>query len=178
MGLSEEGHKQAEALAAFFSRHPLDALYASPMERARQTLGPLLRSYSLTPVFLEGLREVDFGDWTGLSWEEVNGKMQKDPFAWLEYLDRAAIPNAECTKAWRTRVETCLSHILSQHSGQTVGVVCHGGVIRMLLSILLRIALVQTAAFAIEYASITRVDHRPNRVSIQLLNLVPWRDLQ
>src|SRR5512139_2826855 len=72
MELSEEGHKQAAALAAFFRRHPLDALYASPMERARQTLRPLLEACSLTPVFLEGLREVDFGDWTGLSWEEVN----------------------------------------------------------------------------------------------------------
>ena len=177
MGLSEQGCRQAESLAAYFRGHALDAFYSSPMQRARQTLQPFLQTTAPQPVFLEELREVDFGDWTGLSWEEVNDKLQMDPFAWLEYLDRAAIPNAERTPAWRTRIETCLNQILSQNPGQSVAIICHGGVIRMMLSILLKIALVQTAAFAVEYASLTRVDYRPERVSLQLLNLVPWRDL-
>lgn len=177
MGLSEQGWEQARTLAAYLRRLTLDALYSSPMQRARQTLQPILQTSTLTPIFLEDLREVDFGDWTGLSWEDVNGKLQMNPFAWLEYLDRAAIPNAECADAWRSRVENSLNTILSRTPSQTVAVVCHGGVIRMMLSILLKTPLVQTAAFSVEYASLSCVDHGSDKVSLRFLNLVPWRDL-
>ena len=176
MDLSDQGRKQAQALVPFFRRYPLDALYASPLKRAQQTARFLQQSFQITPTTLDGLREVDFGDWTGLNWEEVKRQFQADAFAWLQFLDQAAIPNAECTQAWRHRVQSCLDQILPSHPEQSVGVVCHGGVVRMSLSILLKMPLVQTAAFSVEYASVTRIDLRPEKTSLQLLNLTPWRD--
>jgi broad specificity phosphatase PhoE len=130
-----------------------------------------------TPVILDGLREVDFGAWTGLSWEEVSQKHKVSAFDWLLHLDQSAIATAECPKAWRSRVETCLKQILAQHKEQQVGIVCHGGVIRMLLSILLDLPLVKTSGFDIEYASVTCVVHAPPKTTVQWLNLTPWRDL-
>jgi broad specificity phosphatase PhoE len=56
-----------------------------------------------------------------------------------------------------------------------VAVVCHGGVIRMILSILLDIPLAKTSVFEIEYASLTQLHLHPGRVEIQLLNFTPWR---
>jgi alpha-ribazole phosphatase/probable phosphoglycerate mutase len=146
------------------------------MKRARQTAQSLQHSLQLVPIILEDLREVDFGDWTGLSWKEVKHQFEADAFEWLHFLDRGAIPNAECTKAWRRRVASCLDKILPPHLGQTVGLVCHGGVVRMFLSILLGLPLANTGAFAVEYASVSRIDHRPERTTLQLLNLTPWRD--
>ncbi len=74
MNLSAHGRAQAGALARFLRRTALDAIYASPMKRVQQTLAPLVKNGAPKPVILPGLREVDFGDWTGFNWDEVREK--------------------------------------------------------------------------------------------------------
>src|SRR6185436_19596841 len=95
MALSPRGHEQAAALAAYLERFPIDAIYASPMRRAQETLAPIRARFRGEPEVRPGLREVDFGDWTGLTWEQVHAKYQVSAFQWLDMLERAAIPNAE-----------------------------------------------------------------------------------
>ncbi len=177
MNISERGHEQAAALAKYLQPKSFDAIYASPMKRVQQTLAPFVSGRAQTPVTLAGLREVNFGDWTGLSWEQVKEKFGISAFEWLDQLDRAAIPNAESGAMFRERVEPCVQQILRGHAGQKVAVVCHGGTIRMLLSVLLGMPFTQTSAFEIEYASLTHVRWLPHKTEIQLLNFVPWRDL-
>ena len=179
MDLSPRGHEQAAALAGYFHSRPWDALYTSPMRRVRQTLAPLaqVRTQAAAPVVLPGLREVDFGDWTGLGWEEVRTRFGVSPFQWLSLLEQSGIPNAEDAATFRARVEPCVRQILAAHPGQGVAVACHGGTIRMILSILLELPLAKTAGFEIDYASLTVVAHAPAKTELQLLNFTPWRDL-
>jgi broad specificity phosphatase PhoE len=177
MELSPRGHQQARALARYLHGKPIDALYASPMKRVHQTLVPLLLNGTPKPVVLEDLREVDFGDWTGLRWTEVQAKYGVSAFDWLHLLECAGIPNAECARNWRSRVETCLRLLLRQHVGRQVAVFCHGGVIRMLLAILLEWPLSKLGALEIDYASLTQVLCTPARAKLQLLNFTPWREL-
>jgi broad specificity phosphatase PhoE len=177
MELSPRGHEQAAALAKYLQPKSFDAIYASPMKRAQQTLAALLAGRATAPVTLPGLREVDFGAWTGLRWDEVKAKHNVSAFDWLHQLESAAIPNAESAKNFRARVEPCLEQILSRHAGQGVAVVCHGGTIRMILSILLDLPLREMARFEIEYASLTQVHCLPHKTEVQLLNFAPWRDL-
>ena len=138
MDLSPRGHDQAGTMARYLHAKPLSAIYASPMKRVQQTLAPLLLNGAPKPVILPDLREVDFGDWTGLSWDQVQEKFGVSAFSWLEQLERGAIANAECGETLHERVEPCLERILADHSGQQVAVFCHGGIVRLLLSILLR----------------------------------------
>jgi len=176
MNLSPRGHEQAAALAKHLGNHTFDAIYASPMKRVQQTLAPVAAGRKQEPIVLAGLREVHFGDWTGLGWEEVKARYNVSAFQWLEKLEQAAIPNAECGKTFRARVEPCVEQILRDHPGQRVAVVCHGGTIRMILSIMLEMPLSKMAAFEIEYASVTQVHHSPHKAEVQLLNFTPWRD--
>lgn len=177
MNLSPRGHEQAAALAKYLQPESFDAIYASPMKRVQQTLAPLLVQREPPPVVMPNLREVDFGDWTGLGWEQVKSRFNISAFQWLEQLDKGAIPNAESGKTFRARVEPCLEQILLNRAGQSVAVVCHGGTIRMILSILLDMPLSQMASFEIEYASLTEVLYSPQKTEIHLLNFTPWRDL-
>jgi len=176
MNLSARGHEQATKLAEYLRPKTFDAIYASPMKRVQQTLVPILEGRS-APIVLPGLREVNFGDWTGLSWEQVKVKFNISAFEWLSQLEHAAIPNAESGKEFRDRVQPCVEQILQERPGQTVAVACHGGTIRMILSILLQIPLPQTAHFEVEYASVTQVHVSPHKPEIQLLNFTPWRDI-
>ncbi|HYE32803.1 MAG TPA: histidine phosphatase family protein [Methylomirabilota bacterium] len=177
MELSPLGHEQVRALAQYCNRFTLDKVYASPMRRVKQTMAPLLEITGHEPVILPGLREVDFGVWTGLSWDAVTEKYNCSAFEWLDKLEAGEIAEAESTRDFRARVDEALRTILGAPNQQNVAVVCHGGVIRMLLSILLGLPLQRMAGFDIEYASITSVLYRPNKVEVQLLNLTPWRDL-
>lgn len=177
MELSPRGHAQAAGLADYLKRVRLDAIYASPMKRVQQTLHPLRTHHPPAPIVLDDLREVDFGAWTGLRWEEVHERFNLSAFDWLDHLDRAAIPEAESARTFRERVEPCLRKILHEADGRSVAVACHGGVIRMLLSILLDLPIRQMAKFEVDYASLTQIDYLPHKTEVQLLNFTPWRDL-
>lgn len=178
MDLSPLGNSQAAALGRFLQKTPLDEIHVSPLKRARQTAAPLLQNRPLTPVFTDDLREVHFGDWTGLSWQEVHDRFGFSAFEWLHLLENNSIPNAESGAVFRNRIEPCLQSILDNAAGRSIAIVCHGGVIRMILSILLKLPLPAMSSFEIEYASVTEVHCHPNKANVQLLNFTPWRDLK
>lgn len=178
MNLSARGLEQAGALALYLRRKPVQAVYASPMKRVQQTLAPYAANNPLHPVILPDLHEVDFGDWTGHNWEQIQSKFGLSAFDWLELLDQDRIPNAESGAKYRARVEACVRQIVGNHPGQAVAVFCHGGIVRMILSIVLNLPLPTFAHFDVDYASLTEVDlHTHKKPEVQLLNFAPWRDL-
>jgi broad specificity phosphatase PhoE len=176
MNLSDRGRAQADILAAFLRGKRFDAIYASPMKRVQQTLAPCLKNGLPAPAVLPGLREVDFGDWTGFNWEQVRATFGVHPYDWLDEIELGAVPNGETGVQFRARVEPCLFEIISRHPGGTTAVFCHGGVIRMILAILLQLPLPKTNAFDIEYASVTRLALNTQLNEVELLNFTPWRD--
>lgn len=173
MELSERGQVQARALADFLQWRSLDSCFSSPMKRAVQTASPC-RKWT-KPVLLNGLREVDFGDWTGLRWEEVQEKYGKSARDWLHLLEANAIPKAEPIEQFRARIQESWNILLRPENGNRIGVFGHGGVIRMLLALLLQMPARQMAAFELSYASVTILHIQENRPEIQLLNYYPWR---
>jgi broad specificity phosphatase PhoE len=176
MELSPRGHEQARVLARFLRTKEIAAIYASPMKRVQQTLAPFLSNGAPPPTVLQDLREVDFGDWTGMNWEQVCAKFNLLTHDWLDHIERGFAPNGENGAQFRARVEPCLREIIKKHPGQTVGIFCHGGVIRMILAILLRIPLARTNMFEIEYAGFSQIALHPGHAEIELLNFTPWRD--
>jgi broad specificity phosphatase PhoE len=178
MDLSPNGVRQATALAKYLHGKPMDVLYASPMKRVQQTLAPLLLNGIPSPVVLHDLREVDFGDWTGLRWGQVQVKYGISPFTWLAQLERAGIPNAECAETLRARIEPCLRRILRDHAGRQIAIACHGGVIRVLLALLFDWPLSRMAAFEVDYASLTQVALFPDGPRFQLVNFTSWREME
>jgi broad specificity phosphatase PhoE len=177
MNLSPRGRRQAKILADYLRGKTIDAIYASPMKRVQQTLAPTLKKHGGQQTIFSGLREVDFGDWTGLNWETVRDKFNFAVHEWLDQIEKPGAPKGESGKTFRARVEPCLREIVEKHRGQNVAIFCHGGVIRMLLAILIDVPLPKTNAFEVEYASITQVALHPHMAEIELLNFTPWRDL-
>ena len=177
MELSPHGHEQAATLAQFLQGKRFDVCYASPMKRVHQTLESVLKNGMPKPVVLSELREVDFGDWTGLHWSEVQEKYGVSAFAWLDQLECDGIPNAESSKMLRARVEPCLRKLLRKHRGEQVAIVCHGGIIRVILSLLLDLPLSKLAVLEVDYASVTKVVWTPAVSRLELANFTPWRDL-
>lgn len=175
MNLSPHGQTQAVAVADYFEAIELDAVYCSPMKRAQQTVQPLLSARKLPATTVPDFREMDFGDWTGHRWEDIQAKFGVSAFTWLEQLEQGAVPNAETGADLRARIQPGVEKILCEHPGEAVMIVCHGGVIRVMLSLLLKLPLPAMTAFEVDYASVTVADCREDRAILQLLNHTPWR---
>jgi broad specificity phosphatase PhoE len=177
MNLSPLGKRQARILAGYLQAKTIDAIYASPMKRVQQTLAPTLKLNGHTQTIIPDLREIDFGDWTGLDWHTVRDRFHFAVHEWLDQIENPGAPNGENGKSFRARLEPHLREILDKHKGENVAVFCHGGVIRAILAILLDLPLPKTNAFEVEYASITQVAMHPHMAEVELLNFTPWRDL-
>jgi len=177
MNLSPNGKRQAKVLADYLENKTIDAIYASPMKRVQQTLAPTLKRSTHEQTIMPDLREIDFGKWSGLGWQEVQEQFGFQSHEWLHQIDKFGVPGGESGKIFRKRIEPCLWEIIANHPGENVAVFCHGGVIRMMLAILLKLQLPVTNQFDIEYASITQVALHPHMNEVELLNFTPWRDL-
>lgn len=69
--LNSKGLCQAAALGQHYENIVLDEIYSSSMQRARQTAAPLAEAHGLTVQPLDELKEVCFGEWEGLSYDEI-----------------------------------------------------------------------------------------------------------
>ena len=72
--LNSKGLCQAAALGQHYENIVLDEIYSSSMQRARQTAAPLAEAHGLTVQPLDELKEVCFGEWEGLSYDEIKEK--------------------------------------------------------------------------------------------------------
>lgn len=174
INLSENGRNQAASLSPFIQQYGVDAIYSSPMRRVQQTLEPITNHLQLLPTITHKLREVDFGIWTGLTWEQVHDKHGLSPFDWLKHIEHGTIPNAEPMDQFRNRVGDIVQSILSTQDQKRILIACHGGVIRMILAHLLDLPLRRMEHFDIDYASLTEIHVRPEKHEIKLLNFRPW----
>lgn len=177
MELSATGRHQARVLAEFVDRYRFDRLYCSPMKRARATANPIEERQNLRAEIVDDLREVDFGEWTGKTWMRVAEEYRIDVFGWLDELEAGRVPGAESGQSFRERTHAAARAIVDQNRGKRVAVVCHGGVVRALLSALLEIPLPYFGRLDIEYASLSVVEVSQRKHEADLINLVPWRDL-
>jgi probable phosphomutase (TIGR03848 family) len=128
--LNEHGLDQARQLADSLKSAPVKALYASPLERARETAKPIAEALGLELQLEKGLMETDVGDWQGRSlrrlalnghWKIVQGAPS-----------RAHFPNGESFYQCQTRVVTALDRICTQHkSGDLIAIVFHADPIRL-----------------------------------------------
>jgi broad specificity phosphatase PhoE len=132
--LTELGQKQAAALAAFLpARLPqVDIIYASTMQRARETAEALARAYGMTICFDDRIREIGNNqiDHTAFMRDALPNRYvdywaSARPFA----PTMADGENVESLMHFRTRVGNFLEGLVAKHRGQTVIAVCHGGVI-------------------------------------------------
>ncbi len=120
--LTDIGARQAEEMAAWIRDEAIDAIYASPMRRARETSAPLEEALGIEAVIAEGVREFDAEENTYIPIEELRADKER----WKEYVANELEGNRA---SFFAEVNDTLAGITSRHRGQRVAVVCHGGVI-------------------------------------------------
>jgi probable phosphoglycerate mutase len=169
--LSDEGCRQAEAAAARIGGLPgVAAVYASPLERARETALPIARARHLAVRIDRGLSEIDIGDFTGLSLKKAYRRpewpiIQKNPSGFR-------FPGGESFLEMQARMTSTLVGLVDRHRGQTVVAVSHADSIKAAVAQALGTPLDLFQRIAIAPASITAVVYRPHGPSVLTVNSV------
>jgi broad specificity phosphatase PhoE len=126
--LTERGRAQAAELAERLADIALDAIYASDLQRARDTAEAVARSKGLDVRAVPDLREVDVGTWAGLTREEVEARYPRAYERW--YAGKGGWEGGETYEQMGERVTAAVRRIADEQSGRRVLVVAHGGAIR------------------------------------------------
>ena len=149
--LSAEGQLQAEALGTYLSHESVDAIYSSPLVRARQTAAPLARRLSITIREEDGIAEWDRNSNEYIPMEEMRATNHPK---WQAMM-RGEWVSDENQEEFYARVRHSFDSIIEAHQSDRVVVVCHGGVINYYISHIL--GMPSTQFFYPHYTSIHRV---------------------
>lgn len=155
MALSKEGLEQAEIVADLLGVEPLAAVYSSPRERAYYTARQVAEQHELKVSVADGLDEVDFGDWSGASFDALEG----DPLwqQWNEARGSARPPGGESMAEAAARAAAQVQELAADHSDQTIAAVSHCDIIRGLIAHYLGLPLDNLLRFDIDPASVSRL---------------------
>ena len=151
--LSDDGLRQAELLAEYLASEKIDAIYASPLLRAQQTAQPLSIRIGLEIIDDPGIAEFDQHSSEYIPVEEL--KASGDPRL-TEFLLGEG-DEFDDRDEFRDRVMNSIERIISDHGGDRVAVVCHGGVINLYAGDVLGLNVEGPGFFYPNYTSITRV---------------------
>lgn len=167
--LSAAGIREAEALRQRLAGERIDAIYCSNMKRAVETAQVIVSGRNIEPVACEELREMDFGVYEGLTFEEI---MQRYPGTnwWTARDAEARLPQGESISQLADRVDRFAARLREHTDTETVLVVAHGGALRALICLLLGIGLEHWWQIGMDSASLTVIGIYPERVVIHSLN--------
>jgi broad specificity phosphatase PhoE len=130
--LGEHGRAQARGLAAALEAEPLKAVYASDLHRSRETAQLVAAPHGLEVVSLRALREIDVGEWSGLTGAEIEERWPGSSQTWRE--EGRGWRGGESCDAMATRVITCLERVVDAHADEQILYVGHGGTLRAVLA--------------------------------------------
>ena len=157
--LNDAGKAQAEALVARLSEVPLAAIYSSPLERAVETAQPLAAARGLPIRVVENVGEVRYGEWTGGELKELS-KHELWPGVQF-YPSGTRFPGGETLGEVQMRAILALDGLRDQHPKDTIAVVAHADLIKLVAAFYLGMHTDLFQRLVINPASVTAFTYTP-----------------
>jgi alpha-ribazole phosphatase/probable phosphoglycerate mutase len=170
IGLSPEGEKQLRRLADQLQSVPLAGIYASNLRRSREGAACLCQGRDLEPQSIPEFREIHFGVWEGLTFTEIAEHYPEELASRLEDLANFRIPGGESLLDVRQRVMPRLRELVAAHPGQSLALVAHAGVNRVILCEALSLPLEHLFRLDQNYGCLNIIDYFPDFTVVRLLN--------
>jgi len=151
--LSDKGREQAARAADRLAPLPVAAVYASPIERTRETADAIASRHGLPVNLIEGMVEADYGEWTG---KELKELAKSDLWKVVQVAPSTArFPGGESIREMQARAVSAIEEVVARHPAQIVVVVSHSDVIKAAVAHFSGIHLDLFQRIAISPASVT-----------------------
>jgi len=164
------GHAQARSLAERLSRESISAIYSSPLERAQETAAPIAERIGVAPRIADALNEIDFGEWSGRAFDDLDGDRQWSVWNAARGITRP--PGGEMMVQAQARALAFLEHAHNAHPESGVVLVSHCDVIKAMLLHCLGLGLDGYQRLEVSPASISTVVVGPWGAKILSINEV------
>ncbi|MDF1876278.1 histidine phosphatase family protein [Sulfurimonas sp. SAG-AH-194-L11] len=148
IGLSVKGKKEARILAQAFKKNTFDLVYCSDLKRTRDTLAPFVQNNKA--IYTEKIREKSWGKHEGMTFDTIiaEGEIEyKDFLQWIRALD------GEDYEVYMQRIQEFFFDFLLKQKAKNILVVTHGGVIRVIISLVKAISLEEAFSFDVSYGA-------------------------
>jgi broad specificity phosphatase PhoE len=158
--LTELGERQAACAAEALAPLPLAAVYASPLRRATRTGEHIAGSLGLPIAIEPRLREQSFGEWEGLTRDEIlrRGAAARERLLAWEADAAVAPPGGESLVAVEARIRALVDDLVPAHPGGWVALVSHVGPIKALLCAALAVPLATGRRFFLDPGTLSVID--------------------
>jgi alpha-ribazole phosphatase/probable phosphoglycerate mutase len=168
-GLSAHGREQMQRAWRLLASQTPGAIYSSPRRRAIE--GATLRADNSPAIRVEDrLREIDFGAFEGLTYEEIASRYPDTYAQWMTEPAAVVFPGGESFEMLSARVCAALDEIRRTHPGETVAVVSHGGVNRIALREALHLDRRHVFRLAQAYACVNVIDYLGDEPMVVVMN--------
>ena len=168
--LSDEGLAQARQTGIFLADSALDAVYSSPLLRARQTAEAIAEPHGLAVEMVEDLIEVDVGVWEGRDWDEIQ---RDDPEAYRGFMTDATVNpylGGEDLTTVLARAKPAFERLMEENVGRLIVVVAHNVVNRAYLAELIGMPLARYRSIPQDNCGLTLLRYRRRRVKAVTIN--------
>lgn len=166
--LSAHGLREAEALAGRLEGWPIQALYSSPLERARATAAAIADRLRLEVQVADELIEIDYGAWTNRTLADLREMPEWRRFHLFRSGSR--VPGGESILEVQERVLRLIERLCGAHPEQTVTLVSHGDVIKATLAYYLGVPLDLFGRIELSPASLSVIRVEPHGPQVLLIN--------
>lgn len=176
IALSGEGIRQADLLARNFPADTLDIIYTSDLQRAFMTAERLAEKFSAPLHVDKALRELNFGAWEGLTYQEIAERWPQEVKNLFGAPEKLQIPEGETFLMLQRRAMDKIHEIRAENEGKKVAVVTHGAITKAILTALLHIPLHYVWMLRQDNTAVNILRFDDEFVSVELLNGISHLD--
>ncbi len=164
------GIEQAERLRDLLSTEKIDVIYSSSLERASKTAEIIASRHNAEIITCAELREVNFGDIEGLTFNEVSQRYPEVVKSWIEGNLELKYPGGESLSEFAKRVTSFTRRLKNVAPEQTALIVAHSGVLRLLMCHLMDIGPQNWWRFRLDFASLSVIETNSRGAILMSLN--------
>ena len=132
--LNRVGESQVIRLAEQAVTLGIERIYSSDLRRASRTAAAIAKRIGVDVCYLPALREIHFGLWEGLNWQEIEDRFPKEADRWLREFPLQSAPGGEAYAEFTTRIEAVIASLFEAAAGTRTAIVTHRGVMRYALT--------------------------------------------
>lgn len=168
--ISEEGKEQIDKLTNYLKDFDIDKIYTTTSSRTKSTVKKLSELKSIEIIERESLKEISFGNFEGLTFDEIKDKYPKEFQDMIEKGYEYKYPNGESLIDSYNRVCIELDNIISNNDNRTILICSHGGTIRNIITYLISNSYKYHWNFKIDNGSVTILEVQDGFTVITAMN--------
>ena len=168
--ISEEGKEQIDKITNYLKDFDIDKIYTTTSSRTKSTVKKLSELKSIEIIEKESLKEISFGDFEGLTFDEIKDKYPKEFQDMIEKGYEYKYPNGESLIDSYNRVCIELDNIISNNDDRTILICSHGGTIRNIITYLISNSYKYHWNFKIDNGSVTILEVQDGFTVITAMN--------